>query len=403
MAVKAGVTLFELPDLAGRDFEEHNRQAEQLCAAFWQNSHERTPVRFNTNPRMLLLDEKYNACGISYEEYMHDPEVMGQAVLEWHYWRRFLLPGDHEKGLPAEWPVHVDFENFYEAAWFGCEVHYRDGQVPDTTPILNDDNKRMLFDAGVPDPFAGPWPARWFEFVNAWDKKRLRGWTFLGVPVGAVKETPFAGTDGIFTVAASLRGATELCLDLMQDPDYARDLLEYVYEATASRMRAWRDRLELPLPQDDFFGADDAIQFLSAEQYREFVLPFHKRLYDEFATEKGRAMHLCGNVQRLLPVIKEELGVKVFDTGFPVDFGRLRRDLGGETLVYGGPRAQLFVGGSPEELAREAERILNSGILDGGRFVLQEGNNLPPKTPLENCQALYDTAERAGRRDGRWQ
>ena len=401
----AGITLFNLPDLAQQDFRDaraHNRRAAALWAAFREGRHERVPVRFNTNPRMLLLDDAYNKCGMSYEEYMHDPEVMAQVVLEWQYWCRFLLPGDHEKGLPAQWPVHVDFQNLYEAAWFGCPVHYRDGQVPDTTPILNDDNKRMLFDAGIPDPFAGAWTERWFHFINTWDKKRLRGWTFLGIPVTPVKTSPFAGTDGIFTVAASLRGPTELCRDLLEDPDYARELLEYVYEATAERMRSWRDRLEIPMPQDSFMTADDAIELLSVEQYREFVLPLHKRLYGEFATAESRSIHLCGHVQRLLPVVRQELGVTVYDTGYPLDFAELRRQLGTESTIYGGPRVQLFVGDSREELVAEAERILASGVLEGGRFVLQEGNNLPPRTPLDHCQAVYDTAERAGRREGRW-
>jgi uroporphyrinogen-III decarboxylase len=62
----------------------------------------------------------------------------------------------------------------------------------------------------------------------------------------------------------------------------------------------------------------------------------------------------------------------------------------------------LFVGGNRDELVAETERILHSGVLEGGRFILQEGNNLPPRTPLDYCQAVYETAERAGRRDGWW-
>lgn len=397
MPSNSTLTLFNLPDLIQRDFRGHNAQCAALWAAFGEGRHERVPVRFNTNPRMLMLDDAYNTCGISYEEYMRDAEVMAQGVLEWQYWRRFLLPGDEEKGLPVEWPVHVDFQNFYEAAWFGCPVHYRDNQVPDTTPILRDDNKNMLFDAGIPDPFAGTWPERWFHFINTWEKKRLRGWSFLGIPVAPVKCPLFAGTDGLFTVAASLRGATELCRDLLENPDYARQLLEYVYEATAERMRSWRDRCGIPVPQDGFMTADDAIELLSGEQYREFVLPLHKRLYNEFATSERRGIHLCGHVQRLLPVVRRELGVTIYDTGFPIDFAQLRKDLGPESTIYGGPRAQLFVGDNPDELVAEAERILGSGVLDGGRFVLQEGNNLPPCTPLANCQAVYDVAKQGFR------
>jgi uroporphyrinogen-III decarboxylase len=34
-------------------------------------------------------------------------------------------------------------------------------------------------------------------------------------------------------------------------------------------------------------------------------------------------------------------------------------------------------------------RILQSGVLEGGRFLLREGNNLAPGTPLENTEAMY--------------
>jgi uroporphyrinogen-III decarboxylase len=28
-------------------------------------------------------------------------------------------------------------------------------------------------------------------------------------------------------------------------------------------------------------------------------------------------------------------------------------------------------------------------VLDGGKFILREGNNLAPHTPLENTEAMY--------------
>jgi hypothetical protein len=42
-------------------------------------------------------------------------------------------------------------------------------------------------------------------------------------------------------------------------------------------------------------------------------------------------------------------------------------------------------------------RILESGIMEGGRFILQEGNNLPPCVPLENLEAVYATCQEFGR------
>lgn len=396
---KSEISLFRLPDLSTQDFSKHNEESDALWKAFVSGTHPRIPVRFNTNPRVLMLDPRYNTRGITYREYMTDPEIMAQAMLEWQYWMRFVLPGDQEKGLPRKWTIWTDFENSYDAAWLGCPVHYREDQVPDTTPILDDDHKRMLFDRGVPGPFAGEWCDRWAAFMDAWEKKSRDGWTFLGVPVEPNRNmSPFAGCDGLFTVAVSLRGATEMCIDLMMDPEYAHELLAYLYESLTARMKAWRVRCGIPVPQDAFGSADDAVEMLSTDQYREFVLPWHVRFFDVFGTAKDRGMHLCGDAQRHFATLHKETGIQTFDTGFPVDFARFRRELGPDVSISGGPAVSFFIQDSPEPIVRETQRILRSGILQGGRFILQEGNNLPPAAHIENCQAVYDTGRQLGSR-----
>jgi uroporphyrinogen-III decarboxylase len=37
--------------------------------------------------------------------------------------------------------------------------------------------------------------------------------------------------------------------------------------------------------------------------------------------------------------------------------------------------------------------------MEGGKFILREGNNLAPFTPLENLWAMYETAKEYGRYD----
>ena len=36
-------------------------------------------------------------------------------------------------------------------------------------------------------------------------------------------------------------------------------------------------------------------------------------------------------------------------------------------------------------------------IMEGGRFILQEANNLPPRCPLSNLAAVYETCLEDGR------
>lgn len=60
--------------------------------------------------------------------------------------------------------------------------------------------------------------------------------------------------------------------------------------------------------------------------------------------------------------------------------------------LQGGPSAPFLHDGSPDEIRAETYRILHSGVGEGGRFILREGNNLVPGTPPANLAAFYETA-----------
>jgi uroporphyrinogen-III decarboxylase len=206
------------------------------------------------------------------------------------------------------------------------------------------------------------------------------------------------GTDGPLTVAANIRGATEFFTDLADDPEYARKLLEFITEATIRRIKAWRKYLGQPEKQENYWFADDSVQLISTEMYREFVLPCHKRLRAELSsTSVGGGVHLCGDSSRHFNVIRDELGMRSFDTGFPIDHAAIRKRLGPEIEILGGPPVEMIRSSTPEQVYERACEILKSGIMEGGRFVLREGNNLAPGTPLENIEALHRAAQTCGR------
>ena len=116
-----------------------------------------------------------------------------------------------------------------------------------------------------------------------------------------------------------------------------------------------------------------------------------------FATNKPRGIHLCGDATRHFTTLRDELNIQSFDTGFPVDFGRLRAELGPGVTIMGGPHVDFLRTATPAAIREEARRILQSGVLTGGRFVLREGNNLAPLTPLENTEALYHAGREFGK------
>ena len=378
------------------DFAKHNDEVRKVWQAFNEGNPTRVPIIFGLNPRFLLLDEKHNPQGVSFQEYSENPDVMLEWQLRLHDFVRHNMIMDAEMGLPSEgWDVGVDFQNYYEAAWFGCEVRYAPGEVPDSVPMLTDERKNLLFDRGIPDPLGGLMASN-LEFAGHFQELKEKGFEYKGKPLRNIGLSGM-GTDGPFTVACNIRGATQICFDIYEDPDYVHRLLDYIVDATIARIQALR-RLRNEAMKTKAWGfADDSISLLSLAVYREFVLPPHRRLVETFSEGGPNSIHLCGDATRHFKTLRDELNVMNFDTGFPVDFGALRKELGPDVQILGGPSTALLRWGTVAEVRAEVERILKSGIMEGGKFVLREGNNMAPGTPLENIRAVWETGREFGR------
>lgn len=380
------------------DFRRHNEEARQVWEAYHAGNPIRVPVILETDTRFFMLqnDDLNPGDRLSFREYSEDPTIMMDFQLRAAEWRGYHIAPycDDQAGMPDKFVVTVDMQRYFDAGFFGAPVQYFPGQTPDTQPILDGDNKHKLFDQGLPDPLRGGVFAQAHRLYEAMDRRLRHGFTYKGRPV---ELAPFGlGTDGPLTVATNLRGV-ELYTDFYDDPDYVRQLLDFIVEGTIARIRAHRQFFGLPELSDEWPYADDNVEMLSTEMVEEFVVPAHRKLNEALTTGQRVAIHLCGDATRHFKLLRDALGIHSFDTGFPVDFTWLRGDLGPEVEILGGPRITLLLEGTPDEVVVETKRILGSGIMDGGRFILREANDLAPGTPKENLAAMYRTAREFGR------
>ncbi len=377
------------------DFKKHNEEVREVWAAYWAGKPIRVPLKISCNPRMLLLDPALNPKKVTFKQYFGDPEIMLNVQVQFEKWKRLNLEDDSEMGIPKDrWSPYVDLQNVAEAAWFGAALNFKDDQCPDTEPILSGDKKNLLFDRGFPEPISGIVKTAQ-DYIEYFDKKAESGIKYEELPVKGGGKLG-CGTDGVVTVAMNLRGS-ELLTDFYEDPDYVRKLFDFITEATIKRFHGIRKFHGDPLKSDSFWYADDSIAMLSGEMVREFVLPCHKRLFTAVSTGKNQVgIHLCGDATRHFKMLRDEMFVRSFDTGFPVDFAWLRKELGPGVEIQGGPGVLLVLSGTEEELQLEAKRILESGIMEGGKFIFKEGNNLAPLTPMRNIRVMLDVCRHFG-------
>lgn len=377
------------------NYKERNLRSKRIWDSYFAGDPICVPLTIYADARTWMAEPSENTRGLTLSEYLMDQDMMLNAQVRAREWMRRTILSD-DIFVPEEgWPLIVDFQNYAEAAWFGAEVLFKDEPV--VMPLLKDDNKYAFLELLPPtmENSLGQEVLSYYEhFRNA------RGtFVYEGLSIGSVS-LPFniTGTDGPFTVSCQLRGAEGFIVDMIEEPEFACALLDYVIDATIARIKWVREYLGVPLKSPEQSFADDSIVLLSPSMYKKFILPRHKRMFDELGTEEGkRGMHLCGDAQRFFPILQKELGIMGFDTGFPIDFGRLYDELSPGTAVYGGPHIGLMLLGTECEVYNEAVRILRSGVMEKSRcFVLREGNGLAPGTPLKNVNALYRAREDAG-------
>lgn len=386
------------------DIETHNAEAKAVWEAFRADKPTRVPVSIVGSISNYMLNPVLNTHGWTFKDYFENPDIQIQAQLEYQRWQRFHVVCDNEMGLPENgWQINLDFQNCYDAAWFGCKLHYIDGQVPDTELFFKD-NPGILYDMPEELPYNNGIISRGIEFFEYMHQK-CPGMEFEGKPV--LPPTNFAGEgmDGPLDLAYKLRGADNLLVDMLVEEQYFHDLMNYITENLIRRIKSLKklrwDKLPTAPDKDRIKGpygyADDAMALISTEQYVQYVMPYHRRFLEEFSDGSPTSIHLCGDSTRHFKFLRDNLNIMFFDTGFPVDHGALRKELGPEVQIGGGPTVMTIKYGTAGEVEAETRRICESGVMDGGKFIMIAANNMAPCTPVENVNTLYEATKKYGK------
>jgi uroporphyrinogen decarboxylase len=302
-------------------------------------------------------------------------------------------------GITGAWVgAWTDFQNTFEAGSLGVEISFPDDDIPWVGPGWVKD-ERDLRRLEAMDFIHSGLNARQIEYRQAMmavaEKYPVR---FSGGPVFYPGANPNLThtSDGPFGVAGDLMGNTELFLACGERPDFVRELLRIVTD----KLLAWLDfcaeeeRLERPV---GLAWTDDLAVSLSRRMFEEIVLPSEKRLRDHF---DGWAMlHMCGRSDHLLEIFRDGLRIhELQGFGYEVDLDRVAEILGGRVVLLGNVNPMLIHSATPDEV-REATRRVIGKLAPGRGFIVQDGNNIPPGSPIENINAMMEAAERYGKYD----
>ena len=333
--------------------------------------------------------------GVRFRDYYADPETMLRTQILAQKW---LLENVRTDAFAITGPwvgAWTDFQNSFEAGSLGVEIVFPDDDIPwiGRGWVKDDRDLRRLESM---DFIHGGINARQIDFRKAMiavaEKYPAR---FRGGPVFYPGANPALThtSDGPFGVAGDLMGKTEIFLAVKDRPDFVREILRIVTEKLIQYLDFCWEEEGLPMPKD-FAWTDDLAVSLSAETYREVVLPSERRLRFHF---DGRvSLHMCGKSDHLLEIFRDDLAVhELQGFGYEVDLDRIAAVMGGKVVLLGNVNPMLIYSGTPEAVSRATCHVIEKLGPFGG-LIIQDGNNIPPGSPLENINAMMEAAEACG-------
>jgi len=208
----------------------------------------------------------------------------------------------------------------------------------------------------------------------------------------------------IFQAAQSLRGWETFLVDLLTNRRFAEALLDRLAEANVRRFEHFAQtvgRYIHVVHFEDDLGMQDR-PLLRPELYRQFVKPYHARLFD-FARASCDAyllFHTDGAVAPLIPDFIE-MGIDALNpiqvSAAGMNPKALKRAFGRDITFWGGScdSQTILPFGTPQAVADEVKRRLDE-LAPGGGFVFSPIHNVQAGVPVENILALFQTARQCG-------
>ena len=212
-----------------------------------------------------------------------------------------------------------------------------------------------------------------------------------------------AGIIGPMVMAGDLMSVEDLSLAFFDRPEYIRELLDII----VSKSMAWIDAAyEVSQGKTAFandvhvgyvFIGDDGTAQMSPQFIRDFALEPTKRIADHIRGKGLKVMaHNCGKADHLLHYWADEVGIdRYIGFSYLTDKQKMRETMGGRITLLGGIDTVNLHDGTTETVRDDVKKNLEI-FRDVRGFVLMDGHNVAPGTPVENLNAITEAAREFG-------
>ena len=353
-------------------------------------------------PVLHYIGSRYWLPLIGYEnrfrDYLHDPGAMLEAQLLGAKWILENVRSDYHQIV-----CYPDFMWVEDVEPFGAEIVY---PVDDSPWVArphflqkNDDLEQIRSVDYVNNGLHGKMISFYQEMKKRAEEYEIHFSDGKILPAVDCVMMGGGGIIGPMVIAGDLRSADNFAMDLYDRPNWVKDLLSIIAEKAIDWLNTTRKIgkgkvafCSNYLERTTFIGDDGTAQ-LSPQQFKEFALPALKKLAENSHNQGLKVIaHNCGQADHLIDLWANEVGIDIYyGFSYLTNKNLIKEKMGGKVILIGGIDTLKLHSGKPEDVREDVRRNLEV-FKDCPGYIIMDGHNVAPGTPVENLNAVTEAA-----------
>jgi uroporphyrinogen-III decarboxylase len=192
----------------------------------------------------------------------------------------------------------------------------------------------------------------------------------------------FSVSRGPLNIATFLMGVSEFMMACLMEPERIHKLLNIINDFLIE----WHELQRKTVPTiDGMLVLDDVVGFIGEEEFKEFGLPYLKKLYD--APVSVKFFHNdaeCAASAAYYP----EIGINLYNPGIQMTVNEIKELTQNKITILGGiPPRDVLASAAPELVRSETTKLL-SELATKNRFILSCAGGMPMGVSTENINAM---------------
>lgn len=204
------------------------------------------------------------------------------------------------------------------------------------------------------------------------------------------KNCPIIGwVEGAFAEFIDLRGINESMMDITDEPEFVKEVMEICTEQAILFAEA-----QIKAGADVIGIGDAAASLVGGKIYENLILPYEKRII-QFIQSKGAKtkLHICGNIRPIISSIHKTES-NIIDLDWMVDLKTVCDTFRGKASISGNyDPVGILMNGDIDTIKRTVVNCIHDG---DERSIISAGCEVPANTPEENLLAVSQVLREYG-------